>query len=77
MQYDTHSFIVVATGLDWHSEDFESRFYDAGCDDAGVSVVGGAILVDFARKAASLDEAVETALRDIARAGATVVRVHR
>jgi hypothetical protein len=62
---------------DWHSDDFESRFYDAGCDDAGVSVVRGEILVDFAREAPSLDEAIESALRDVARAGATVVRIHR
>jgi hypothetical protein len=77
MQHDMHSFIVVATGLDWRSDDFEGRFYDAGCDDAGVSIVRGEILVDFTREAPSLDEAVESALRDVERAGATVLRVHR
>lgn len=77
MQNETFTFTVVASGLDWTSPDFEHRFYDAGCDDALVSVVGGEILVDFDRSSTSIDEAVETAVRDVTRAGAVVTRVHR
>lgn len=77
MQQATHSFTVVASGLDWDAPDFEERFYGAGCDDALVSVVSGDILVDFSRIAPSMEEAVETAVRDVRRAGATVLRIHR
>ena len=68
-------FTIIATGLDPQAEDFEGRFFDAGCDDAIVSFQKGRILVDFAREAASIEEAIASAVENVKKAGATVERV--
>lgn len=72
---ETHEFTIIATGLDPEADDFESRFYDAGCDDALVSFQKGYVLVDFAREAESLEEAIASAVENCRAAGATVERV--
>jgi len=71
----TFEFTIISTGLDPHSEDFEGRFYDAGCEDAAVSYQKGHILVDFAREAASLEDAVVSAVENVQATGAIVERV--
>lgn len=68
-------FTIIATGLDPQAEDFEGRFFDAGCDDAIVSFQKGHILVDFAREAVSIEEAIASAVENVKEAGATVERV--
>lgn len=70
-----HEFTVVATGLDPEAEDFEDRFFAAGCDDATIAVQRGAILLHFARSAPSLAEAVKTALAAVTAAGARPLRL--
>jgi hypothetical protein len=65
-------FCIIASGLDPESEDFEQRFYDAGCDDATICFQKGHIVVDFTREANSLDEAIASAVRDVRAAGAQV-----
>ena len=72
---ETFDFTILATGLDPHAEDFEGRFFDAGCDDATVSFQKGHILVDFSREAVSMEEAVSSAVEHVRLAGATVERV--
>ena len=72
-----HTFVVVATGLDHASGDFENRFYDAGCDDACVSFTNGLIHVDFSREAASMDEAIVSATDAVMATGAKIVRVDK
>lgn len=68
-------FTVIATGLDPEAEDFEVRFFDAGCDDATVSFQKGHILVDFTREAETLEQAITSAINDIEKTGASVERV--
>ncbi|MDL2169823.1 MULTISPECIES: hypothetical protein [Asaia] len=72
---ETFEFSIVASGLDRTAEDFESRFYDGGCDDATVSFQKGHIILDFAREAPSLEQAIESAMADVRAAGATINRV--
>lgn len=72
---ETFEFTIIATGLDPQAEDFEGRFFDAGCDDAIISFQKGHILVDFAREASSLEEAICSAVENVNSAGATVERV--
>lgn len=72
---ETFEFTVIATGLDPKAEDFESRFFDAGCDDAIVAFQKGHILVDFARDAESIEAAIASAVENVKLAGATVERV--
>ena len=71
----THEFSIVASGLDPTAEDFEAQFYEKGCDDALVSFQRGHTIVDFAREAASLDEAIASALKSVAATGAQIDRV--
>jgi predicted DNA-binding transcriptional regulator AlpA len=68
-------FCIIASGLDPESEDFEQRFYDAGCDDATVSFQKGCIIVDFTREARSIDEAIVSAMKAVEAAGARVERI--
>jgi hypothetical protein len=51
----THEFAIIASGLDPEAEDFATRFYDAGCDDATVSFQKGHIIVDFSRDAECIE----------------------
>jgi predicted DNA-binding transcriptional regulator AlpA len=68
-------FSIIASGLDPRAENFEARFYEAGCDDALVSFQRGRIIVDFAREADSVEAALSSALDAVRRAGARVERV--
>ncbi len=71
----THEFSIVASGLDPAADDFESRFYTAGCDDATVAFQKGHIIVDFAREAELLDAAIASAVACVQKAGAKVERI--
>jgi hypothetical protein len=70
-----HEFTIIATGLDPMADGFEDRFFEAGCDDATISVQKGTIILEFDREARSFLSAVESAIRDVTQAGATVVHV--
>lgn len=71
----TFEFAIVASGLDHEADDFEDRFYRAGCDDATISFVRGVIVLEFAREAVSLDHAIRSAIANVRTSGATVHRV--
>jgi hypothetical protein len=70
-----HSFTVQVTGLDLKQDDYEDALHRAGCDDALIAVVDDVVYLDFDRAAGSFDEAVESAKRDVERAGGRVVSV--
>ena len=72
---DTYNFTFVVGDADPHADDFESRFFEAGCDDATVGSSCGIAKVSFAREAPSLQEAIRSAIADIQQAGAVVDRV--
>lgn len=71
----TYEFSVIASGLDPTADDFESRFYEAGCDDATIAFQKGHIIADFARRAESFEDAIVSALDNVAQAGARIDRV--
>jgi len=68
-------FSVIASGLDPGRDDFFDRFYEAGCDDATVAFQNGHIIVDFAREAATLADAIASAVEAVRKAGAKVERI--
>jgi hypothetical protein len=68
-------FSITVSGLDPSSNDFQTRFFDAGCDDTTVSFKKGNIIVEFTREAPSIEEAIAAAVECIKAAGATVERV--
>jgi predicted DNA-binding transcriptional regulator AlpA len=71
----TYEFTIIASGLDPEAEDFEDRFYEAGCDDATISWQKGAIILEFAREAPSFAKALISAFADVQKAGAKVERI--
>lgn len=77
MADETFSFALVLDGPRRYDEHLEDRLYEAGCDDALLSVSQGVLCLDFDRRAPSLFDAVLSAVRDVegAGAGATVCRV--
>ncbi len=71
----THDFAIIASGLDPQADDFEDRFFEAGCDDATLSFQKGVIIAEFHREAVSFSTAVATAYEAVLRAGAKVERI--
>lgn len=71
----TFEFSIVASGVDPKADDFEDRFYEAGCDDALVSFQRGHVIIDFAREAEDLASAISSAIEDVSSTGAKVDRV--
>jgi hypothetical protein len=70
----THEFTIIASGLDPDAEDFEDRFFEAGCDDATISHQNGLTILEFSRAAKNFAHAIVSAFADVRTAGATVER---
>ena len=70
-----YEFTIVASGLDPDADDFEDRFFEAGCDDATIAFVKGRILVEFQREAHNFGHALASAISDVRKAGAAVQRI--
>lgn len=68
-------FSIIASGIDPRADDFEDKFFEAGCDDATIVLQKGVIVLDFAREANTFDEAVRSAIADVRTAGATIDRL--
>jgi hypothetical protein len=71
----TFEFSIIASGIDPTADDFGDRFYDAGCDDALVAFQKGHTIIDFAREANSIDEAIASAIENVCAAGAKIDRI--
>lgn len=71
----TFEFSIIASGLDPEADDFADRFFEAGCDDATISFQKGHIILDFAREAESIEDAICSAIECAEKAGAHVDRV--
>lgn len=69
-----YQFVIVASGLDPDAEDFEKRFFEAGCSDATISFQKGLTIVEFNRQAKSFAHAMTSAFTDVLKTGATVER---
>jgi len=72
-----HDFTLVLTGFTRLTERVENALYEAGCDDATLSMRCGRPYLTFSRVAPSLKEAILSAIRDVRKAGigADVLRV--
>ena len=68
-------FSVVLSGLDHGAEDFMDRLFEAGCADATITLMRGALVAEFCRDASTLDEAIASALTDLRNAGARIERL--
>jgi len=72
-----HDFVLVLRGIADVTPEIETAIFEAGCDDATLSVRGGCVFVTFSRKALSIKDAILTAIHDVRKAniGAEVLRV--
>jgi hypothetical protein len=57
------------------TEDLADGLFAAGCDDGTPGVYCGTTLIDFSRDATSLEEAIRSAVANVAAAGCIVSRV--
>ncbi|MCA9076730.1 MAG: hypothetical protein KDA93_17020 [Planctomycetaceae bacterium] len=83
----THWFELILTDLDHvfeldSDEEFDDSvgqmandLYDAGCDDGTFGCSNKVFKIGFAREAATLEEAVRSAISDVRKAGLQVGRV--
>ena len=72
----THHFTLIVDGADVQDESVVNGLFESGCDDALVGSAHGVQFLDFDRDAASLGEAVLSAVADAERVdGVQVVRV--
>lgn len=71
----SYGFSVIAGDVSLDDEAWADRFYEAGCDDALVSLQRGLVIVDFDREAETADEAIGSACDAVWRAGGTVLRI--
>jgi hypothetical protein len=70
-----YEFTFVLAGDHELTADVGDALFEAGCDDATPSSEGLTISMDFHREAASLGDAVGSAIKDVERAGFKVARV--
>jgi len=71
---NSHDFAFIVSGVDPHAEDFEDRFFEAGCDDATLVLKNGLVAVCFSREAENFSHAIVSAYADIAKTGGIVER---
>jgi hypothetical protein len=71
----TFEFTIIASGLDPDADDFEDRFFEAGCDDTTIAFVKGRIVIEFAREARNFSHALLSAIRDVQSAGAAIEHI--
>lgn len=64
-----HRFTVILADVPEMTEDASNALYEAGCDDGSPGSCDGVSRVDFDREAASLEEAIRTAVADVRNAG--------
>lgn len=79
MDMQVHEFRLILDGGDWREEDVFAdaieRLYEAGCDDAVFSMIGGVSSGVFDREAETREEAIASARADVERAGVAVIDV--
>jgi hypothetical protein len=71
----TYEFTLVLEGVDVMTEKIASDLYAAGCTDGSPFSGEGIAAVGFDREAASLENAIKSAVTDIEKAGLSVARV--
>ena len=71
-----HHFTLIVDGADLQHESVIDRLFESGCDDALVGSTDGVQFIDFDRDAATLDEAVLSAVANVEQVdGVRVLRV--
>ena len=72
---NTYHFTVVLAGSVDLTEEVADGLYAAGCDDATPGMSNGVVSIDFHREAPTMEEAIQSAINNVRRAGHDVRRV--
>jgi len=70
----TYTFILILAGVSEITAEMAEALF-AGCDDSNPWSSEGVVSVGFDREAASLGDAIGSAIKDVERAGYAVARV--
>lgn len=72
-----HDFALIVAGVPELTQQVQDALFNAGCDDATLSIQYGLLYMEFSRSATSLQEAIVSAIQDVRRSGlpALVLRV--
>jgi hypothetical protein len=71
----TYAFDVVLKDVSEVTDEQADRLFAAGCDDGTPAVCDGVVWIHFDREAASLEEAIVSAVTQVQAAGFTVAKV--
>ena len=71
----TYRFTLYPAGNPELTDELLDRLFEAGCDDASPGVRCGVTDIPFDREAASLDEAIRSAVRQVRSVGLEIERV--
>ena len=71
----SYAFDVVLKGVSEVTDDQADRLFAAGCDDGTPAVCAGTAWIHFDREAASLEEAIRSAVMQVQAAGLVVSKV--
>jgi hypothetical protein len=70
-----YEFTLILKGSPELTDGFADALFAAGCNDASPGTCNGVFSIDFHREAASLEEAIRSAITNVAAAGCDVDRV--
>jgi hypothetical protein len=70
-----HEFTLILSGISEATEEGAEALFEAGCNDGTFASRDGRAFVGFTREAASLLDAIRSAIRDVRKAGFEVSRV--
>jgi hypothetical protein len=70
-------FALIVGGVPELTTEVENALFEAGCDDATLSILHGLLYMEFSRSARSIEEAILSAIQNVRAAGigAEVLRV--
>ena len=69
-----HEFTIIASGMNPNDDEFENRFFAAGCSDATIAYQKGLSILEFTREAKNFSHAIISAFENVQKAGAKVER---
>lgn len=71
----TYQFTLVLEGALELTDEIADALFEAGCDDGTPGTSAGVFTIDFDRTGPSLEEAINSAVLDVKKAGYEVSRV--
>lgn len=72
-----YDFALIVDGVEALTTEVENALFEAGCDDATLSIQYGRLYMEFSREAESFEQAIFSAIQDVRKAdlNAQVLRV--